>query len=227
MDAYFEHPACRFLKQHCQNPDLTHLSPPQFGRRKKKTKAHSQTRIRNPSDVFWRRNLRTGVKTVLVVRIIAKDARTTATEAQLADDIFGTNGDGWNLKSGYDQCSYGQLKFEPLTTHTKVGPDGIYTVSIPNTAVKGVADSKVVNAALAQVTADLGVSPNLLANHVMFCLPPGTSGSWIAYAVINGWKSVYNDVWCQYPSGQMHEFGKSINTCSFFFVCRARVAHPP
>ncbi|KAI2498223.1 Gametolysin peptidase M11 [Fragilaria crotonensis] len=153
----------------------------------------------------------TAIKTVLVIRIIARDAQTTATEAQLADDIFGTNGDVWNLKTGFDQCSYGQLTFEPLTTHPKVGPDGIYTVSIPNTSVRGVGDSKVVNAALAQVTTDLGVSPNLLANHVMFCLPPGTSGSWIAYAIINGWRSVYNDKWCQYPSGQMHELGHNLN----------------
>ncbi|KAI2498224.1 Gametolysin peptidase M11 [Fragilaria crotonensis] len=165
----------------------------------------------DPSDLMWSRNLKTGVRTVLVIRIIARDAQTTATEAQLADDIFGANGDVWNLKSGFLQCSYGQLTFEPLTTNAKVGPDGMYTVSIPNNAVKGIADSKVVNAALAQVTTDLGVSPNLLANHVMFCVPPGTNGTWIACAVINGWRSVYNDKWCQYSSGQMHEFGHNLN----------------
>jgi hypothetical protein len=180
-----------------------------------------------PSAVLWSRNLETIVRTVLVIRIIANDARTTATEAELSDDIFGTNGDVWNLKTGFDQCSYGQLTFVPLTTHTKVGPDGIYTVSIPDAAVKGIAVSKVVNAALAQVTTDLGVSPNLLVNHVMFCVPPGTNGTWIAYAVVNSWKSVYNDVWCQYPSSQMHELGKSIEKGCFFFVRRRRVAHHP
>jgi hypothetical protein len=181
----------------------------------------------DPSDLLWGRKLKTGVRTVLVIRIIARDAWTTATEEELADDIFGTNGDVWNLKTGFDQCSYGQLKFEPLTTNTKVGPDGVYTVSIPNTSVKGVSDSRVVNAAQSQVQTDLGVSPNMLADHVMFCLPPGTSGDWIAYATINGWRSVYNDVWCQYPSGQMHEFGKSMDTCSFVFVRPGLVSHPP
>jgi len=40
------------------------------------------------------------------------------------------------------------------------------------------------------------------------CLPPGTSGSWIAYAYINSYISVYNNQWCNYPSGQMHEIGQ-------------------
>jgi hypothetical protein len=40
-------------------------------------------------------------------------------------------------------------------------------------------------------------------DHVMFCLPPGTDGSWIGYGYINGVKTVYNDDWCNYPSIQM------------------------
>lgn len=176
----------------------------------------------DPTDQLWSRNLQTDVRTVLVIRIVAKDSQTTATEAQLADDVFGTYGDDWNLKSGYDQCSYGQLKFEPLTTHAKVGPDGVYTVSIPNTVVSGIADSVIADAALDQVTKDLGVPPNFLADHVMFCIPPGTAGDlppgstgdWVAYANVNSWRSVYNDERCQHPSVQMHEIGKCIQKSS-------------
>ena len=51
----------------------------------------------------------------------------------------------------------------------------------------------------------------LLLIFVGQCIPPGTSGGWIAYAYINHWLSVYNDRWCEYPSGQMHELGHNLN----------------
>eukprot|EP00957_Ditylum_brightwellii_P196488 14971448-Ditylum_brightwellii.AAC.1 len=56
-----------------------------------------------------------------------------------------------------------------------------------------------------------GVSnPSKLANHVMYCLPPGTM-SGIAYAYINSWNSVYSDNWCTYLTAQMHEIGHNLN----------------
>lgn len=188
-------------------------------------------RMMDPSDLLWNRNLKTGVRTVMVVRIVAKDSQTTATEAQLANDVFGTFGDELNLKSGYNQCSYGQLQFEPLTTNAKVGDDGVYTVFIPNTAVKGIAPSVIAAAALDQVTKDLGAPPNFLADHVMFCippgsagdLPPGSTGDWVAYANINSWRSVYNDERCQHPSVQMHEIGKYMPRRP---VCQVNVSQP-
>jgi len=45
---------------------------------------------------------------------------------------------------------------------------------------------------------------------VMFCQPPGT-GSWVAYAYVNDWRSYYNDFWCQRVSSQMHEIGHNMN----------------
>ena len=150
------------------------------------------------------------MRTVIVLRIVGRDAATSATEAQLADYIFGIGGDGLNLRTGYAQCSYGQLQVEPLTSNALIGSDGVYTVHLPDTVVMGATSSMVYNAALAQATADLGVAPYLLANHVMFCIPPGTSGGWIAYSSPNHWMSVYNDKWCQYPSAQMHEIGEYV-----------------
>lgn len=38
----------------------------------------------------------------------------------------------------------------------------------------------------------------------MYSLPPGTSGSWITYATINGWFSFYNDEWRTYVSTEMN-----------------------
>jgi hypothetical protein len=173
--------------------------------------ASSQSNAMDRTGVSGNRHLLSkGRRTVIVIRIVAVDAGTTATEAQLSDDIFGTNGDGLNLKTGYNKCSYGQLQFEPLSSNPRIGADGVYTVHLRNTYVAGATSGKVYNAALAQATTDLGKSPHLLADHVMFCIPPGTSGGWIAYSAPDHWMSVYNDKWCQSPSSGMHEFGKSM-----------------
>jgi hypothetical protein len=153
------------------------------------------------------RNLMTGTKTVLVIRAVAYDSATTASEEALADDIFGTYGDIVNLKTQYNQCSDGQLQFEPVSTNSMVGTDGVYTVSLPNTMIYGASDSAIKDEMINQATVDLGASLESIADYVILCLPPGT-GDWAAYAYVDHWLSVYNDVWCQYPSAQMHEIGK-------------------
>ena len=154
----------------------------------------------DPTDMYWSRRLRTGVRTVLVIRIVAKDSTTTATEAQLADEVFGASGDVLNLVSGYNQCSYGQLQFKPMTNHRLLRTDGVYTLNLPNTAVIGIDDRVVAAAALDKATLDFGAQLNTLVDHVMFCLPPGTADSWVAYAYFNNWRSVYNNERCQRPS---------------------------
>ena len=55
------------------------------------------------------------------------------------------------------------------------------------------------------------VEAEALADHVMYCLPPGTM-PYIGYAWTEGrnrWLSVYSDNWCTYLSSQMHEIGHS------------------
>ena len=141
-------------------------------------------------DVFDRRgrNLADDViKKVLVIRFVASDAQTTATETELADDIFGASGDVVNLQSQYNACSYGQLQFNALTSNTAVGTDGVYTVNLPDTVIAGAADSTIRNAARDEATAQLGTLTDI-ADHVIICLPPGT-GDWLAYAYVNHWLS--------------------------------------
>jgi len=157
----------------------------------------------------------TGTKRVLVIRAVAADRATTASESTLSDDIFGTFGDPVNLRSQYSQCSDGKLQFQPLTTNSKVGSDGVYTVNLPTTFVTGADDDVIRDEMVSKAAADLGASLNRIADYVMLCLPPGTAGGWIAYAYINHWLSVYNDNWCQYPSGQLHEIGKEWQTYMF------------
>jgi hypothetical protein len=159
------------------------------------------------------RKLQTVTKTVLVIRAIASDVSTTASESALSDDIFGTSGDAVNLKSQYAQCSDGKLQFEPLTTNTLVGTDGVYTISLLTTVIAGSDYKTIENAMTAKAASDLGAPLTSIANHVMLCMPKGTirgmSADWLAYAYVNYWLSVYNDEWCRYPSAQLHEIGES------------------
>ena len=47
------------------------------------------------------------------------------------------------------------------------------------------------------LSSEFGVAASNLADHVMYCLPPGTM-SGIAYAGVYSWYSVYSDNWYVY-----------------------------
>jgi hypothetical protein len=119
---------------------------------------------------------------VLAVRVIANDRSTTSSLSEMSDKIFGTNADTINLVERYDSCSYGQLVMEPYRGTTEKGfnvEDGVVEVVI-DMNVNGVNDGGVRDAARAAATDILGDLSSQF-DHVMFCLPPGTAGNWIAY----------------------------------------------
>jgi hypothetical protein len=59
-----------------------------------------------------RRRLTTGNLTLMAMRVTnTGQTNPSYTNAGFADSIFGDAGDVFNLKSGYDQCSYGKLTF--------------------------------------------------------------------------------------------------------------------
>ena len=144
----------------------------------------------------------TGEKSILVVRVVAANASPTATESRLGDSVFGTLGDPVTLKSQYSKCSHGGLTILPADDRD--GMDGANAVLIRNGTVTVTVSSSttdgdgiMVNDVTAKLQSMFGTSASNLANHVMYCLPPGTM-SGIAYAYINSWSSVYSDLWCTY-----------------------------
>lgn len=149
-------------------------------------------------------------KSVLVVRVIAPDAETALGMAALSDSVFGTNGDPVNLASQYSACSYGQVNFVPAqASNNEPIVDGVIEVTIDQ-VVSGTSDSTVRNAVTSALNAKLGYQAASRFDHVMYALPPGTNGGWIAYAYINSWLSVYNNNWASYVSAQMHELGHNL-----------------
>jgi len=155
-----------------------------------------------------RRRLTTGTKSVLALWVEALDAKTNGDEAQLSDNIFGTGTDVVNLRSQYKACSHDKLDFVPAENGSVGITGGVGKVTI-NQNVTGVNNGEIRDAAVAAGNAQFGTMQSQF-DYVMVCIPPGTSGGWIAYAWLNWYLSVYNDVWCNFPSGQMHEIGHNL-----------------
>jgi hypothetical protein len=157
-----------------------------------------------------RQLLQSGDKKVLVVRVKTTGSlqgEPASTVEQLGDSVFGTLGDSVNLQSQYDACSHGTLTFSPLdeASNPSLSAPGVYEIEV---AVSGTSDDIVREAVR-------NALPNFAFDYVMYCLPPGTDGNWIAYAYINSKISVYNNEWCTYVSGQMHEVGECVAVMSF------------
>ena len=165
-----------------------------------------------------------GEKTVLAVRVVAANNKTTGLdEYSLSDSIFGIGIDKVNLASQFDDCSYGKLKF--ITAKDRSGKssnsgnvgitNGVTTVRVPSVDVsEGTAVMR--NAISKELNTIFGTTnPSELADYVIYCLPPGTfaTGTYssVGYAYYNNWLSVFNNQWCTSVSLQMHELGHSLN----------------
>jgi hypothetical protein len=89
-----------------------------------------------------------------------------------------TCGDNYNLKSAYSACSFGKLniiKAANKTSKTKTVTNisnGVVTVKVTTSIAQG--DGTMRNAVTSALKSAFGVEANKLANHLMYCLPPGT-----------------------------------------------------
>jgi hypothetical protein len=156
-----------------------------------------------------------GTKTILAVRVTSFDGvQNTFSDADLIESVFGsaaTNANNFNLIKGYNTCSANKFVLTPAADRTGVSTniaDGVVHVTMTNSAaITSNGDVTMRNAVSDELRAQFGVAnPTDLANHVMMCVPPGTLDG-LAYAFINSWMSVYNDIWCTKPSAQIHELG--------------------
>jgi hypothetical protein len=125
-------------------------------------------------------------RTVLAVRIKAADSTTTASLDTLRGDIFGVGRSSTDvsLKERFQSCSFGQTLMNPFVGQTNNGytvNNGVVEVEI-SINVNGQSDTTVRNAATTALSTLLGIADlSTKFDHVMLCLPPGTTGGWIAY----------------------------------------------
>ena len=119
-----------------------------------------------------------GSKSVLVVRVNAADGGTTASMNELSNTIFGTFGDTVTMTSQYQQCSHGNLQFQPYTGPTAAGVDvqnGVIEVDIDHTVQTS--DRSTIEAAVQMAATEKVGNLREQFDHVMLCLPPGSSGN--------------------------------------------------
>ena len=157
-------------------------------------------------------NKNTGTRTLVAIRVDALDSSTTMTKKQIRKRLFGKSSKIISLKSQYSKCSFKQLKFKPFhgkTLTNAVIKKGVGEVSIPMNTTNAT-KAAVVNAIEEAVAQKYGKLKNQV-NHFMYILPPGT-GDWLATGVVNGKKSVCNDLLgCDNLSVLMHEIGHNLN----------------
>lgn len=161
-----------------------------------------------------------GNKNTLVIRVTGNGDNEAMeyTREQLSGFIFGDDDDLLNLKSGYAACSDNQLNIVKAVDNNNpsVINDGVMevTLSLSTTGFYNNNNPAVLENAIsaAAKTAlninDAGTIENYF-DFVLMCLPPGTGLS-TAYAYVGGKRSVYNNEWCIYPTGLMHEIGHNI-----------------
>eukprot|EP00978_Attheya_sp_CCMP212_P032663 scaffold128579_cov67-Attheya_sp.AAC.1 len=156
----------------------------------------------------------TGEQTVLMIRVVFADAAPTLSVSELSDEVFGTGGDTFTMKSQFAACSYNSFTIEPfagtLPSQQNIQiSNGVHEITLGSNAI-GMKSRELEFLITAQLNADLGASWQSTSGIelVMYCLPPGVE-VFTAYAYIPGSLSVYSDDWCRSPTGNMHEIGHS------------------
>jgi Gametolysin peptidase M11 len=139
-----------------------------------------------------------GTKSLYVVRVSTPDSRHSKSLSQLISGMFSTS--STSFQSQYRACSFGKL-----TWRSAGGMD----VTLDNRVSAYTSPSQLAEAAIRKVEARIGRSISSLADKIVFCQPPGTSG-WIAVATVNGWRVNVSSGYCLSLSTLMHEVGHTL-----------------
>ena len=150
-----------------------------------------------------------GVRTILMVLVSADDSASTFTSSTVSTAVFGSV---LSASSQFSACSYDKLTLSPASfgTGAEAGTATLgLSQNITGEGINPTGFGSGVEGAItpALIDAYSVTSPAQLADHVMYCVPPGTvsssgSANWVAYAYSYAsgpsfhWLSVYNDDFC-------------------------------
>ena len=119
-----------------------------------------------------------GDKSVVAVKVVVSDGAYHQSEDHLRNKVFGTNGDVFNLKSAYAQCSANQLDFYPKENTVGNGAsinNGVVTIELSSEEVAD-GDATIRNAVTAKLQDVFDNDLTSVADYWMYCLPPGALG---------------------------------------------------
>ena len=151
-----------------------------------------------------------GDKIVLAIKVDAADTETTNSADMISDKLFGTLGDKVNLKSQMSECSMNQLNLIPFngtTPNGKVINNGVGNVNLPFD-LKNKFDESYDNKILNAIKKKYGNMQGHV-DHLLLVLPKDAA-NYVAYAILDGWVSVYNDGFVLYPTIVIHEIAHNM-----------------
>lgn len=144
----------------------------------------------------------TGTRSVLVVRVVLKDGEPTSSKEEFGNSVFGNGTDTLTLTSQYSTCSHGLLSLQKAANRlglSKSINEGVVTVELDTVSIHE-HHAVIRNKITQELNREFDVTnPGELADHVMYCLPPGSMPT-VAYGAVNSYLSVYLNDWCTYPS---------------------------
>ncbi len=154
-------------------------------------------------------------KPVLVVRVTDSGGRVhTDTPDIISDNVFGTYGDAFTMKSQLEACSYGRFVVSnsySIDISRHLSAPGVIDVDLPISLTE---HDKFAVADAAQTAAEekLGISLPERFKHVLFVLEKCyIDCGWSAWAYVNSWLSVYSGDAYAMPSVGLHEIGHNLD----------------
>lgn len=144
----------------------------------------------------------TGNSDVLIVRVTANaGTETTSPIEDIVNTIF--NGSP-SVASQFQECSNGALTLTNGGSIEIVLPYSVEGLEVDN-------DSDFISDLQSYTEGAIGTSLPGEYEHVIFCLPEGTTvgldSDWVGFAEIDGYSSYYNHGKCQQTLTVMHELG--------------------
>jgi len=138
-----------------------------------------------------------GVSRVAVVRVSTRDAESSISKARMEEML---DGGTVSFVTQTEACSNGELRYVSA---------GVHDVYMDRPVDATTAYQLAQDAGDVFLTNEDGSKKDVaeVAEHIMFCLPPGTPNHWLATANSFHWRSWYNDEWCLSLSAAMHELG--------------------
>ena len=170
-----------------------------------------------------------GTRKVIVLRVISGSGGEriypSLSRKQLKDGIFGdpSNPSKCSFKRQYSQCSQGRLNFVPASYRGSAYGvfDLVVATSMKNRAFSLDLQRTVTRAFVAK----FGAASQY--DHIMFCLPRGINGEFIALATTNDNLSYFSDPWCGSMSSTIHEIGHNMGMGKCEFLLRLQMSTIP
>lgn len=130
--------------------------------------------------------------------------------ASPSDEVFGTGNDPINLKTNIEECSWGKATVVPGLGEDSEVATGVIEVTI-DIPLEGNSRSAIRNAVTAKAQEKLGFTLPGDYDYVLYSLENCYQDcGWAAYAYINSWNSVYQNVYYRRPGVLMHEVSMRI-----------------